>query len=349
MAKKVNKVKKVKKAQKVKKVTKVKKVKENYEPAFEPKYRDDAKRAYHTVESMGAALGIIGEEDVAELMHGACDLHIHCWPDPLIDTGWSQSHIAKRATDDGMKAVLFKSMTMPTAFTAPYVQEIVDIYAKEKQVPPVKVFGGIVCNYYVGGLFPESVEVCARAGAKKVWLPSHDSAHHHRVMGEKGGIELLDPKGKPRKELMEIMEIAKKYDMILDPCHASVKERFVVIDAARRMGFKKILLTHPNWNVNRATIEQQAEMARRGAFVGLFMYSSVPHFNNPNGDPFEMLEIIKQVGPDRVVMSTDLGTMLNVHPVEGMKLFIRLLLALGVKAGTIEKMVKKNPSYLLGI
>ncbi len=320
-----------------------------HEPSFDPKYRNDALRAYHTVESMGEKLGTITEEEVGEIMRGACDLHIHCWPDPLIDTGWSQSHIAKRATDEGMKAVLFKSMTMPTAFTAPYVQEVVDIYAKEKELEPVRVFGGIVCNYYVGGLYPESVEMCARAGGKKVWLPSHDSAHHHRVMGEKGGIELLNSKGKPLKELMEILEIVKKYDMILDPCHASVKERFVVIDAARKMGIKRIMLTHPNWNVNRATIEQQAEMGRRGAFVGLFMYSSVPHFNNPNGDPLEMLKIIKKVGPDRIVMSTDLGTMLNVHPVEGMKLFIRLLLALGVSRRNIEKMVKKNPSYLLGL
>ncbi len=323
--------------------------KQVYEPSFDKKYRDDAKRAYHTVESMGARLGTISEAEVMELMHGACDLHIHCWPDPLIDTGWSQSHIARRATDAGMKAVLFKSMTMPTAFTAPYVQELVDIYAKEKNLPPVKVFGGIVCNYYVGGLFPASVEVCARAGGKKVWLPSHDSAHHHRVMGEKGGIELLDAKDKPRKELMEIMEIVKKYDLILDPCHASVKERFIVIDAARKMKIKKIILTHPNWNVNRATIAQQAEMARKGAFVGLFMYSSVPHFNNPNGDPFEMLEIIKQVGPERIVMSTDLGTMLNVHPVEGMELFIRLLLALGVSRKNLKRMVQDNPSYLLGL
>lgn len=325
------------------------KVREDYEPSFEPKYRNDALRAYHTVEGMGAKLGTITEEQVSEILRGSCDLHIHCWPDPLIDTGWSQSHIAKRATDEGMKAVLFKSMTMPTAFTAPYVQEIVDLYAAAKGVPPVRAYGGIVCNYYVGGLFPDSVEMCCRAGGKKVWLPSHDGAHHHRVMGEKGGIELLDSKGKPRKELMEILEIVKKFDVILDPCHASVKERFVVIDAARKMGIKKIMLTHPNWNVNRATIEQQVEMARRGAFVGLFMYSSVNHFNNPNGDPFEMLEIIKKVGPDRIVMSTDLGTMLNVHPVEGMKLFIRLLLALGVGKKDLEKMLKKNPYFLLNL
>ena len=158
-------------------------VKEVYEPSFDKKYRDDAKRAYHTVESMGARLGTISEAEVMELMHGACDLHIHCWPDPLIDTGWSQSHIARRATDAGMKAVLFKSMTMPTAFTAPYVQEIVDIYAERKELWPVQVFGGIVCNYYVGGLFPESVEVCARAGGKKVWSNSMEDAIYKDIFG----------------------------------------------------------------------------------------------------------------------------------------------------------------------
>ena len=41
-------------------------VKEDYEPSFDPRYRDDAKRAYHTVESMGARLGTISEEEVAE-------------------------------------------------------------------------------------------------------------------------------------------------------------------------------------------------------------------------------------------------------------------------------------------
>jgi len=81
-------------------------VSEDYEPSFEPRWRKDALRAYHTVEGMGARMGTITEDEVGELMKGACDLHIHCWHHPLIDTGWSQSHIAKRATDEGMRAVL---------------------------------------------------------------------------------------------------------------------------------------------------------------------------------------------------------------------------------------------------
>ena len=138
-------------------------------------------------------------------------------------------------------------------------------------------------------------------------------------------------------------------DLILDPCHAGTKERFVVIEAAKQAGVKRIIITHPDWNVTKATIEQQAEMGRMGAYIGLFMYGAVPNFNNPNCDPLEMIEIIKQVGPERVVVATDLGTAVNVHPVEGMKLWIRILLACGISKPDIEQMIRKNPEWLLGL
>jgi len=126
------------------------------------------------------------------------------------------------------------------------------------------------------------------------------------------------------------------------------------VDAAvratqREAGVERILVTHPQYSVNRASPEQQAEMARLGGYIGLFMYAAVPHFNNPDIDREEVLEIIRKVGPEKLVLSTDYGSMLNVPPVEGMKLYIRLLLALGVDREDIETMVKHNPAWLLGL
>lgn len=48
-------------------------------------------------------------------------------------------------------------------------------------------------------------------------------------------------------------------------------------------------------------------------------------------------------------MATDFGSMLNPPPVEGMKLFIRLLLAMGVSEKSIDLMLKRNGAKLLGI
>jgi predicted TIM-barrel fold metal-dependent hydrolase len=49
------------------------------------------------------------------------------------------------------------------------------------------------------------------------------------------------------------------------------------------------------------------------------------------------------------VKATDFGSMLNSPPLEGMKLFIRLLLAMGVPEKSIDTMLKKNAAKLLGI
>lgn len=319
------------------------------EYAFDPDWRADAKRAYETIERMGETLTSITEEDVSELLRGAIDMHVHAAPDPLIDTGWDQLDVAYRACDANMGGLVFKSHTMPTAATVTLLQKVLDQYALENGRERLLLYGGVVLNYCMGGLNPSIVEMCAKLGGKMVWLPSHDSAHHNRVIEESGGIELLTPEGEIVPELRTIMEIVAEYGMILDPCHASTKERLTVIEEAKKMGINKIIITHPNWNVTRADLEQQTLMGKMGAYIGLFMYGAVPHFNNPFCQPLEMFEIIKKVGPDKTVVSTDLGTMVNVHPVEGMRLFIRLLLAGGVTKADIEKMVKTNPRYLLGL
>ena len=320
-----------------------------YELSQEQVWIDDTKRAYVTIESMGARVRLLKEADVLEVLDGAIDMHLHAYPDPLIDTGWDQVQITKAATDAGMGGVLFKAHTFPTCATVPFVNQIVEAYAKEKGLRPARAHGGIVLNHFVGGLNPDSVEMAARLEARMVWLPSHDSAHHNRIIGEPGGIELLDENDKPVPALYKIFEIVAANDMILDPCHSSTKERFIVIREAKRVGVKRFILTHPNWNVTKMTLEQEVEISRMGAYIGLFAYGDIPNFNNPNCDPLYVLKCIKTIGPERCVIASDLGTVLNVPPVEGMKLWARILLATGFKKSDIRKMIVDNPRKLLGL
>jgi len=323
--------------------------KEYYELSHEQVWIDDTKRAYVTIESMGARVRLLKEADVLEVLDGAIDMHLHAYPDPLIDTGWDQVQIAKAATDVGMGGVLFKAHTFPTCATVPFVNQIVESYAKEKDLRPAKAYGGIVLNNFAGGLNPDSVEMAARLDARMVWLPSHDSAHHNRIIGEPGGIELLDENDRPVPALYKIFEIVAANDMILDPCHSGTKERFIVIREAKKIGVKRFILTHPNWNVTKMTLDQEVEISRMGAYIGLFAYGDIPNFNNPNCDPQYVLKCIKTVGPDRCVIASDLGTVVNVPPVEGMKLWARILLATGFKKGDIRKMMVDNPRKLLGL
>jgi hypothetical protein len=320
------------------------------EESFKPEWREKARLSYHTVEEYGAA-GNIYEERVAGILEGGVDIHVHGYPDALVDAGWDFAWEAKQAYDARMRAIVFKSMHSDTAPMAYFVQQIVEAHAREQGASPrpFNAFGGVVLNFSAGGLNPVAVETSAKLGARIIWLPSHDSAHHMRVLEEGQGIEVLDERDRPLPALMEIFKIVAAHDIILDLCHTSAKERFIITDEAPRHGVNKILLTHPQWSVNRMSVDQMVEISRMGAYIGLFLYSAFPHFNNPVADRTEVLEIIERVGPGRCVMATDFGSMLNPPPVEGMKLYIRLLLAMGVSEADIHTMLVTNPSQLLGL
>lgn len=327
------------------------KIREIQEESMTPEWRAKAKLSYHTVEEFGAK-GNISEEDVARILKDGVDIHIHGYPESLVDTGWDFAWEAKQAYDAGMRAVVCKSMLCDTAPMVYFVQQIVDQYAKEKdpQPHPFNAFGGVVLNWSVGGLNPIAVESSAKLGARIIWLPSHDSSHHMKVLEEDTvGVEVLDSNDHVVPELIDIFKIVAKHDIILDLCHTGTKERFIITEEAQKYGVNKILLTHPQWSVNRMSVDQMAEISRMGAYIGLFLYSAFPHFNNPVCDRTEVLRIIEAVGPEKCVLATDFGSMLNPPPVEGMKLYIRLLLAMGVSEEDIRTMLVTNGAKLLGI
>lgn len=321
------------------------------EESLTAEWREKAKLSYSTVEEFGARDNIT-EDDVARILRGGIDIHVHGYPEALVDTGWDFAWLAKNAYDAGMRAIVCKSMHSDTAPMAYFVQQIVDDYAagKDEEPRPFSVCGGVVLNWAVGGLNPVAVETSAKLGAKIVWLPSHDSAHHMRVLEEKDhGIDVIDENDEVVPELVEIFQIVAAHDVILDLCHTSAKERFILTEAAQRHGVSKILLTHPQWNVNRMSVDQMVEIGGMGAYIGLFLYSAFPHFNNPVCDRTEVRRIVDAVGPEHCVLASDFGSMLNPPPVEGLKLYIRLLLAMDVAEEDIRTMLVTNPSRLLGL
>lgn len=319
-----------------------------FELSLEPKWQEDAKRGYGDIFRTAKYMQIINEDLCLEILNGAVDLHCHAVPQET-DFYWDQVEILKKYTDLGLAAVSFKGMTNPTYTSVYYSQKIVDAYAKEKEKKPTKAFGGVTLNYALGGLYPGTVEACAKFGGKMVWLPTYDSAHFRRVIGQSGGIEILNEKGKPVDELYEIFKIIAENNMVLDTSHTGTKERFVCVEEARKLGVKNIIITHPNWNITKLSHQQMKEITEMGAYIGMYLYEIIPNYNNPNCDPLEMFQVIKEVGPDHIYFATDLGTIVNMSPWEGYELFIRIMLLNDQPKKVIRKLCVDNPSKILGI
>jgi predicted metal-dependent TIM-barrel fold hydrolase len=60
-------------------------------------------------------------------------------------------------------------------------------------------------------------------------------------------------------------------------------------------------------------------------------------------------EIIRRIGPEKIIISSDYGQKGNGSPVDGLVEFVELLLREGIPAAAIERMAKYNPAFLLNL
>jgi hypothetical protein len=282
-------------------------------------------------------------ERVWNLMDGAIDLHIHGGPDAYNARVYDEFEMATQACQVGMKAIVFKCQSTPSARSTYFLQKQVNQWAEEHNKKKLDIFGGVVLNYSVGGLNPEAVRVSHRIGGKFIWLPNIDASFHHKVMGTPGGIEVLDENDRVLPPLREILAMIAEGDMVLSLCHQSTKERFIIIDEAKKLGVRRIEICHPNQITAKMTLEQMKVAAEKGAFLSF----SCAGFFPSQWCWDELMQATKVVGYDRLITSTDCGNVEFPSPLEAMRLLITGMLKRGIADKDVARIVKDNPSALL--
>ena len=80
---------------------------------------------------------------VWKLMEGAIDVHIHPGPDACNARLYDELEIAIQACRVGMKAVVYKGHSMPSARSAYFVQKAVDLWAEQHNKSQIDVPGGV--------------------------------------------------------------------------------------------------------------------------------------------------------------------------------------------------------------
>jgi imidazolonepropionase-like amidohydrolase len=147
-----------------------------------------------------------------------------------------------------------------------------------------------------------------------------------------------------------MLPIIKEHDMVLASGHMSPKETFALEAEARGMGIDKFVVTHPldhEFFSEAFSKQDLIQLAKNGAFIECtFLAFQASEFRH---DPAEMVDVIKAVGAEKCIMSTDLGQIWNPLPVEGMRMFIVTLIKYGISEEEIILMAKKNPAKLLGL
>ncbi len=292
-------------------------------------------------------------EQANAIIRGAIDFHVHTNPD-VIPRRQDVYELAASAHEAGMGGFVLKghySQTVDRASSARYAFH------------DLKVYGGLVLNWPAcGGLNPEAVCAMITLGAKVIWMPTVSSVSQINFMrtrkiehlGSKASafptkaVEVLDPSGQVKPELVDIMKQIAEADIVLATAHLSVSEIKKVFDAALKAGVRKFVVTHPEIVELQMSIEDQRELAARGAMFERCICSIT--LNPPEGATTKLIaDQIRAVGIDSTVMASDYGQSVSPLPVQGMLYYIDEMLKQGFTGREIETMVRINPERLLGL
>jgi len=290
-----------------------------------------------------------------EAIQGAYDLQVHVAPD-IIARRIDDLGLAREFLERGLKGFVLKSHYMSTAERAKVVTAA---------VPGIEAYGAITLNHSVGGLNPVAVDIAGRSGAKIVWFPTVDAENETAGLPTGGNKKLpfwaeiqreisamgiapprmtvLDGSGQISQATRSCIELIAKHDMVLATGHLGRHEIFPLVKAAREMKVNKVLVTHAEFPSQNLTAEEQAQLADAGAYIEHCFTTMHTGKASWSG----VIEAIRAVGPERCLLSTDLGQTINPPVAEGFAVFAQTLLDGGFSIKEIQCMAVVNSGALV--
>lgn len=285
-----------------------------------------------------------------DVIKQATDMHVHIGPE-IIPRKFTAEELAK-AEEGKLKGIALKSHFFSTV---PFAKQIEKKYN-------IKLIGSITLNNYVGGMNANAVRASAELGGRIiVWFPTINAENFLKSSEYEIRPEWVNNKDfKPRlskdvspvkiiennqltKETIEVLNVIKGYDCILATGHISSQEAEMLVKKAKEIGIKRIIVTHPIYQLIDMPVEKQKELADLGAYlemcVSMYTIDKIPIE--------KIVEQIKFVGAKRVILSSDVGQTFSKNSSEALEDFSNLLLSKGITEDEIKQMLINSPNKLI--
>jgi hypothetical protein len=293
-----------------------------------------------------------------DLIVNAFDMHVHSGPD-VLPRRVTDVDMARRLIEAGMNGYIIKSHYFNSAERASLMREI---------FPKCNVRGAIAMNSSIGGLNPVAVQLAVMSGIKLIWFPTSDAKHEQEAMfGDNAPppeklpfwakvvaemrekkincppVSVFKEDGSLKGEVYDILDIAARYNVVVATGHLSHPETFAVAKAAKERGVNKLLITHVTFPTTFYTVAEQKELLEYGAY----MEHCYTTYASGKVEFDVIADQIRAIGPDHVVISTDLGQPKGIYPDDGMLQFAKDLIAKGFTDREIHIMNGENPRILV--
>ena len=292
----------------------------------------------------------------AEILRGACDMHVHSGP-ALVARGIDHVEAVRVCAEAGMRALVIKDQHVPSGNIAQIIQKY---FVKPEE--NFNVYGGLILGNTQGGLNPAVVEAAIGYDTKVVWMPVLSSQYHRDCtarMNAKATSSLPKPKyplkfnppqtildscGKLLPQISDILSLIADADIVLATGHLNPKTEIPpLLDEAVRLGVKKVVITHPEFFKDH-TLDEMRTYSDAGFYVEHILATIYS-----NKQTYDQLFDLVETGGDHVIISSDLGQVGRPDPVTGLTRFIEEMQQRGVSDERLRQIMCVNQRFLLGL
>lgn len=280
---------------------------------------------------------------VPDRLTSVFDLHVHAAPDVWARRG-DDVEILRWYADAGFSGCVLKGHYDATVGRA----------AAAGTGLGLRVYGGQVLNQHVGGINPAAVAAALAMGARVIWMPTADAHTQataglprlcHGRPGLAGTTYAIPPVDWSAEErVRQIVALIAEADAVLATGHLSTAEAAWLIPEARRAGVRRLLLTHPSYTVPAMTAGDAAQLAAQGAYAEVTAYQLL---HQPHCDAARLAAFVKEVGYQRVVLSSDAGQPDSPAPPQALRLLIDALAGEGLDRSALVACAAEIPEGLV--
>jgi|GEM_PF-6405383 len=312
-----------------------------------------------------------------DVLDGVVDLYVHAAPDLM----------PRRADDVGTAAELRRS-PLRAAVHRHHFAMTADRARLATEATGFDLFGSILCNSAVGGINPAAVEIALRSGAVLVSLPTTSARYmQHRDSWARDiegrfGLTATYPSFTVWKDpdniaagldpaVVETIDLVAAHDAIFALGYVSLEECLAAGREAARRGVTKVFLTNPLVAMG-LTVEESVDIVSvPGTYLEITAFALRPGHVGGGSDmdsvmvlagesdaelpppdptvPQLQADLIRRVGVDRCVVSSDGGHAGEESPFDELAWACRTLADLGFSDAELRTMVRDTPRRLLGL
>lgn len=285
-------------------------------------------------------------------IRNAFDLHVHSSPS-LFPRQFNDFYLGKMAIKNNMKGFVIKDHDSITANRA---------YLVNEHIGQKKAYGSMVFNNSQGGFNPKIFITAINYGIRIAWMPTNQSLYHIENFGNSdygtfkrehslptwGGLTILNRENKIKDSVLQILDIATENNICLGTGHLSPVEILEMVNFMPRQLRDKTIITHVNWNIFKLKPSTIETLKSKGVYFELTL---APIYSNQfkSESTEELADLIRFIGVDRCIISSDLGQIGSIDPIDAMHSSAQYLESKGFLESELHALYSENAIKFLDI